>query len=168
MLNRDRIIEWLYPDYEGNGGLKKAKDNLRKTVSRLNKILGNKYIKAIISKDGGYILDFDGDYTVDLIEFTDYADNGIDNDNVEYLVRAYNLYSGKLLNNFQYVVDKVQEYREDIDSKFVFICKKLKENRNINKFHINEIDIEKNSKIWNCKDSGKFHTFFTFNNLKYF
>ncbi|MCD6578607.1 hypothetical protein J7L48_03960 [bacterium] len=146
MLNRDRIIEWLYPDYEGNGGLKKAKDNLRKTVSRLNKILGNKYIKAIISKDGGYILDFDGDYTVDLIEFTDYADNGIDNNNVEYLVRAYNLYSGKLLNNFQYVVDKVQEYREDINNKFIVICEKLKENRNINKFHINEIDIEKKLK----------------------
>ena len=146
MVSREQLVEWIYPTYELNGGLKKAKDNLRKTVSRLNKLLKGRYIRSEGNKDGGYILDFEDDYTVDLIEFLNISEKRINNDDIGQLIEAFNLYSGELLNNFQYVVDKVQEYRNEINDQFISVCKELKKHKNINEFNIYKVDIEKKLK----------------------
>lgn len=127
IVTRDQLIEWLYPDYVNNCGLEKAKINLRKTVSRLNKLFGKKYISSIPSHDGGYILDLEEDFTVDLIDYKNLVSEGLKNNDKSILKKAINMYRGPLLENFRYVNDEIQDYRIDLHDKMISICNKLME-----------------------------------------
>jgi DNA-binding SARP family transcriptional activator len=127
IVTRDQLIEWLYPDYVNNCGLEKAKINLRKTVSRLNKLFGKKYISSIPSHDGGYIIDLEEDFTVDLIDYKNLVSEGLKNNDKSILKKAINMYRGPLLENFRYVNDEIQDYRIDLHDKMISICNKLME-----------------------------------------
>ncbi len=127
IVTRDQLIEWLYPDYVNNCGLEKAKINLRKTISRLNKLFGKKYISSIPSHDGGYIIDLEEDFTVDLIDYKNLVSEGLKNNDKSILKKAINMYRGPLLENFRYVNDEIQDYRIDLHDKMISICNKLME-----------------------------------------
>jgi DNA-binding SARP family transcriptional activator len=143
LVVRDQLIEWLYPDYECKKGLDKAKNNLRKTVSRLNKIFGKRYIFSIPISDGGYILDFKEEYKVDILDFNKYISEGLKNNNKKSFEKAIDLYRGDLLENFRYVVDEVQNIRLMLNNEVKEIYNILKKdyelrNDKVSIFELNE------------------------------
>ncbi len=149
---RDKLIETLYPNYfEKNKGLEKAKNNLRKTASRSNKLLKGRFVKSIPTPNGGYYIDFNDDYTCDLLDFIEAAKKGLKTKDIPTLEQAEKLYKGNLLGNIEYLEREIEDIREKVKNLYKNVLYVLKSGYSDDE-KIKEID----GKIEKVESQGSF------------
>lgn len=113
-INRDTIIQTIWPDYDYN----KAKIQLHTCISHLRKTLDSLgYKQALLFSNQGYTLELDNFYC-DAIEFERLIESfpDVKEENIRELENAVQLYSGEYMekNDYEWASTKMQAIREKL------------------------------------------------------